>query len=165
MELILRRYAIPPSANSDGLLARYEASLFDELSATLASAPHHRSDVVNRSILPRCRAFVEAIGHRMAYDAAVAAGVSPALVDLFVARAMKLDPAWFVEEAGIGRAAQATMEESALDAVLPHVERLVGDFGAEPYLTAPIVSDAAWDTFVEGLPVYRSAEHGQDSLP
>ena len=98
--------------------------------------------------------MVEAIGHRMAYDAAVASGVEPCLVDLYVASVMKLDPAWYAEHAGLGRGAQAEMESVALDAVLPRLSSLVSRLHNEPHLTAPIVSDAAWDGFVAKLELF-----------
>ena len=104
------RYKVPGSTNPKSNLARHEAGLFQENRAVLTSCSHHRSDEVNRLILPQCQAMIEAIGHRMAYDAAVAAGVQQNLIDLYEVSCMKLDAAWYSEEVGIGRRALAAME-------------------------------------------------------
>lgn len=153
-ELLLGRYELPRSTHPDSLLARHEIGIFEEHRRFIATVSRHRSQEVNRRILPHCQAMVEAIGHRMAYDAAVASGVEPCLVDLYVASVMKLDPAWYAEHAGLGRGAQAEMESVALDAVLPRLSSLVSRLHNEPHLTAPIVSDAAWDGFVAKLELF-----------
>ena len=98
---------------------------------------------------------MEAIGHRMAYDAARAAGVRPCLVDVYVANVVKLDSAWYAEHAGLGRAAQSEAEEAAHDAALPHLGELVREMDVFAYVNAPIASDGAWDAFVAGLKVFR----------
>ena len=98
---------------------------------------------------------MEAIGHRMAYDAACAAGVRGCLVDLYVANVVKLDPAWYAEHVGLSRAAQRAAEESAHDAVLPLLGELVREMDVVAYVNAPIVSDRAWDTFVNELKTFR----------
>lgn len=155
------RYKVPPPQNSNSLLARHEKSLFEDNHAVLASCTHHRSDEVNRLILPQCQPIIEAMGHRMAYDAAIAAGVSQNLIDLYEVSCMKLDAAWYSEEAGIGRRALADMESNALDAVLPQLGRLVGQMNVEPWVSSKIVSDERWDAFVEGLEVFE----GQSAVP
>ncbi|OBZ66991.1 Acyl-coenzyme A oxidase 2, peroxisomal [Grifola frondosa] len=154
-EILIGRYEMPPSINPTSLLARHEAGLFKELRETIASVPHHRSSEVNRLILPHSQAMVEAMGHRMAYDAAVAAGVRPCLIDLYVANAVKLDPAWYAENAHLGRRAQADMETKAMDEVLPLLGTLVREMDVIPYITAPIVSDELWSAFVGSLQVFK----------
>lgn len=150
-ELLLDRYELPQPANPNSILARHEAGLFGEHRSLLAAAPHHRSQEVNKFILPHCQSLVESIGHRMAYEAAVAAGVMPSLIDLYVASVVKLDPAWYSENASLNRQAQTEMEDAALDAVLPHLGSLVGKLDILPYVSAPIISDVAWTNFVGGL--------------
>ena len=136
--MIQGRYKVPGSTNPKSNLARHEAGLFQENRAVLTSCSHHRSDEVNRLILPQCQAMIEAIGHRMAYDAAVAAGVQQNLIDLYEVSCMKLDAAWYSEEVGIGRRALATMETKALDAVLPQLGTLIRQMGVEPWITSKI---------------------------
>ncbi|KAI0819334.1 acyl-CoA dehydrogenase NM domain-like protein [Trametes gibbosa] len=154
-ELLLGRYTLPPPANPDALLAQHEAGLFARLRALIHGVPHHRSAEVNRLILPHCQPAMEALGHRMAYDAAVAQGVRPALVDLYVASVVKLDAAWYAEHAGIGWEAQQAMETRAQDAVLPVLGELVKEMDVFPYVNAPIVSDERWDAFVDGLATFE----------
>lgn len=99
--------------------------------------------------------MMEAIGHRMAYDAAVVHGVRPALVQLYVANVVKLDAAWYAEHTELGRAAQEEMETRAVDAVLPMLGELVQEMDVFAYVNAPIVSDEQWEAFAGGLKMYE----------
>jgi hypothetical protein len=98
------------------------------------------------------------MGHRMAYDAALDDEVDSSLINLYVSSIIKHDSAWYAEEAGLGRQAQIEMETNALDAVLPRLVPLVHELGVEPYVTAPIVSDSAWQNFVDGLTEFKGFE-------
>jgi acyl-CoA oxidase len=151
------RYKVPASLDQKSLLAKHELGLFEECRAILASLPHHRSPDVNRLILPQCQGLIEAMGHRMAYDAAVAAGVRQELVDLYVASCVKLDQAWYIENAGLTRKAVQDMEATALDAVLPQLGQLVGAMGVEPWITAKIVSDERWAAFVQTCETFEGS--------
>lgn len=146
---------MPPPVDPNSFLARHEASLIAELREVIRNVPHHRSSEVNRLVLPYCQSTMEAMGHRMAYDAAVAAGVRPCLVDLYVANVVKLDPAWYSEHAGLGRRAQQEMEVSAMDEALPILGELVREMDVFAYVNAPIVSDERWSAFVDDLKVFR----------
>ncbi|KAF8882699.1 hypothetical protein BD779DRAFT_1472828 [Infundibulicybe gibba] len=106
-ELLLGRYELPETADPNSLLARHETGLFEERRAILASdSLNHEGRMSENHLLPYCQAIVEAAGHRMAYDAARAAGVMPALIDLYLSSVIKLDPAWYVENADMSRSAQ-----------------------------------------------------------
>ncbi|OJT09472.1 Peroxisomal acyl-coenzyme A oxidase 3 [Trametes pubescens] len=158
-ELLIGRYSLPRPSNSASLLALHAAGLFADLHTIVKSAKHHRSDEVNRRILLRCLPMMEAIGHRMAYDAAVAQGVRPALIDLYVANVVKLDAAWYAENTELGRAAQEEMETRAMDAVLPLLGELVQGMDVFAYVNALIVSDERWDAFVHDLKTYEGNAH------
>ncbi|KAH7913696.1 acyl-CoA dehydrogenase NM domain-like protein [Hygrophoropsis aurantiaca] len=158
-ELLLERYRLPISENPQSLLARHEAGLFKENRTMLASAPSHRSPEFSKFILPRCQPMVEAIGHRMAYDAAAASGMMPSLLHLYECSIVKLDPAWYVENAALSRRDQDDAESRALDDVLPHLTSFVEQMDIEPYVRAPIRSDTAWDAFVNQLEVFEGAGH------
>lgn len=149
-ELVLGRYAMPPSDDPSSLLARHEAGLIEEARQILADTKHKSADI-NRLLLPRCQPLVEAIGHRMAYDAAVAANVMPSLIDLYVSSVLKLDSVWYSENAGLPRRAQEQMEAKAMDEVLPHLMALIREMDILPYVRAPIVSDDRWSAFVDSL--------------
>ncbi|KAM5537960.1 hypothetical protein V8D89_008436 [Ganoderma adspersum] len=153
-EILLGRYEMPPPADPNSLLARHEAGLLQGLRNVLQSISNHRSTEVNRLILPHCQPVMEAIGHRMAYDAAVEQGVRQCLVDLYVANVVRLDPAWYAEHAGLGRGAQQEMATRAMDEVLPILGELVHEMDMFAYVDAPIVSDESWAAFVESLKVF-----------
>ncbi|OCH86126.1 acyl-CoA dehydrogenase NM domain-like protein [Obba rivulosa] len=157
-ELVLGRYAMPPPDDPSSLLARHEAGLIEEARQVLADIKHDSADI-NRLLLPRCQPLVEAIGHRMAYDAAIAANVIPSLIDLYVASVLKFDSAWYSENAGLPRRAQEQMEVKALDEVLPHLSSLIREMDVLPYVRAPIVSEERWSAFVDSLQIFAGTGH------
>ncbi|KAL4935087.1 hypothetical protein BDV06DRAFT_137715 [Aspergillus oleicola] len=151
-ELLLARYKVTPQRDPDSALARHESSLFVESSESLfAISGTHRSEAYNRNVLPRSLPLVQAIGHRMAFEAAVAASIDPRLVALYESGAILEDSAWYAEKGGISRATQREMEARAADALLPDLERFVAETGAEGYSTAPMASGKRWNEFVAGL--------------
>ena len=96
---------MPAPKRPSSLLAKHEQGLLEENRGLLRQIKNHRSDSFNRLILPKCEVIVRAIGHRMAYDAAMDAGLSPTIIELYAASAIKLDSAWYVEH-GVSRAEQ-----------------------------------------------------------
>lgn len=157
-ELLQGRYALPVARDPSGILAQHEAQIFTSKRAVMASSPSSRSDTTNRLILPHCQPLVEAIGHRMAYEAAVSAGVSQDLIDMYLVNVVKLDAGWYVEHLGMTGKQIEEMECSAVDRLVgtdggKRLEALVEAFGVEEYVKAPIVSDEMWTAFVDGLPV------------
>lgn len=155
-ELLSGRYAMPPPADPSSLLARHEAGLYDEARAVvLTLAETQRSEEFTRLVLPLCQPLIEAIGHRMAYEAAVRANVDADVIALYVAGALQYDASWYVEHLGITRRQMAEMEDRALSATFPRLEDLLEQTGAGPYCTAPIISDESWAGFVENLPGYE----------
>ncbi|KAL0062757.1 hypothetical protein AAF712_010379 [Marasmius tenuissimus] len=151
METILGRVSLPEAQDPESLLHQREASLLIELRKFVATAPSHRDPTVERAVLPQCQPLLESIGHRMAYEAAVASGLDKRLIDLFVASVMKLDPAWFSENAGISRAQQLKLEQQHAWELLPDIKDLVDALEVKGYVNAPIVSDESWETFVKSL--------------
>ena len=152
-ELLLGRYAMPASRYPDCLLSRHERGLFSECQEILKKVgpQNHRGDVFNRLVLPQCRPLVEAIGHRMAYEAALDAGVDQHLLALYEAGVVKLDGSWYAEHAGLGHLAQFEMEERAASAAAPFIERYLSQTEAEAYAHAPILTKDRWDSFMQGL--------------
>ncbi|OQE42967.1 hypothetical protein PENCOP_c003G03942 [Penicillium coprophilum] len=109
----------------------------------------HRSEAYNNRILPHCRPIVLAIGHRMAFEAAVDAGVDSDLLALFEVGVIKTDFSWYVENLGLSRADLYEMECKAADSILPRVGEILNRLDKmEPYLTAPILSAEKWEKFV-----------------
>jgi len=161
-ELLLERYELPGPSDHTSILARHESSLLSEARHTLSKLSSHRSSHFNRLVLPLCQPIVEAIGYRMAYDAAVSTGVPQCLIDLYVVSIMKLDSAWYSEIGGVGRQERYMMEDKAVSEVGNRLEEFVQDLQAEPYVAAPISSDEKWRDFVAEVPAY---EGGTSSAP
>ncbi|KAJ5591626.1 acyl-CoA dehydrogenase/oxidase [Penicillium hispanicum] len=167
-ELLLGRYKMPPARNPDSFIARHEQGLHDECQDVIRGIKaDHRSEEFNNAILPRCQPLVEAIGNRMAYEAAVEAGIDPDLLSLFEAGVILQDSSWFVQHAGLTRAAQFENESRALNACLPRLQRLLEDTGAQEYVDAPILSQEAWTRFLASLKVYKHPSQGlgEDDFP
>ena len=138
------------------LISQHESGLFEECRNLMRSVSgSHRSEDFNRLLLPRCQPLVEAIGHRMAYEAAVRAEIRPELLALYEATTIQYDSSWYVQHAGLTREKQHDMEEKALSAVLPLLGDLIEGTAVEPYCTAPIVSGALWDDFIDRLEQFQ----------
>jgi len=98
---------------------------------------------------------VNAIGNRMAYEAAKAAGVSSCLVDLYLSSVIQSESAWYVENLELGTARQEKLQADALNAVLLQVEKFTQGLNVDDYLkSVPIISDARWNSFVQGLEAF-----------
>jgi acyl-CoA oxidase len=103
------------------------------------------------------------IGHHMVYDAAVSAGVPWCLINLYVVSIMKLNPSWYSEVGGVCRKEQYKMEDKAVTEVGHRLEEFIQDLGAEPSVTAPIISDGMWHDFVANLPACDGRARGLTS--
>ncbi|KAF4417534.1 Acyl-coenzyme A oxidase 2 [Colletotrichum fructicola] len=162
-ELLLKRYLLPQAANPTALLALYETGLLEEVTGEVAlasgSSGSLRGASYNDSVLPRCRTIVEAIGQRMAYEAAKAQGnIPPEVLDLFEKSCIQEDPSWFVEH-GLGtRCALQNSEDEAYRNMLPLLPSLMKRAKAAAYITAPLVRETAMEDFIQGLPVCRASQ-------
>lgn len=144
---------MPESPNPESLLARHELGLFTELRSVL-KAHQHRSEEFNRRVLPQCRLFVQSIGERMAYDAAVASGLDSCLVDMYVVSCIKHDPAWYSEELNLSRARVQAMEDAAIESMYPRLEEFIARTEVEPYISAPLLSSRRWEAYESQMTVY-----------
>ncbi|KAI0827408.1 acyl-CoA oxidase [Trametes gibbosa] len=159
-ELLLGRYDVPTSQNPTSRLAVHEQKLGAELKGIITAAAAqnkggHRSELANQLLLPRCLPYVEAIGHRMAYEAASDAGVAAPLLRLYEAGAVGVDLAAYIELRLVpSRAKWAEEEAAAVSAVYARLQEFLDSSGAEPYARAACVSEEAWNAYVETLPVY-----------
>ncbi|KAI0790861.1 acyl-CoA dehydrogenase NM domain-like protein [Abortiporus biennis] len=156
-ELLQGRYSLPSANDPSSYLARHEAGLFTENRNLLKTIANHRSEEVNKLIIPQCLPLIQAIGHRMAYEAAVADKLPWFILDLYAASVIKLDAAWYVENLQLSRRGIIELESKAMDAMLPRLGDLVRDMNVEEYVLAPIVTEEKWDTFVESLPLYTGS--------
>ncbi|KAI0259525.1 hypothetical protein BC834DRAFT_1017762 [Gloeopeniophorella convolvens] len=139
-ELLLGRYALLPTVYPDNLLARHEAGLISQLRAQLAGLGNHRSAEYNAVLLPEALPLVQAIGQRIAYDAARTAGIDTCLLDMYVATCVRQDESWYVESLGMTRRELRAMETRAVDALFPQLDKFLTLMDVEAYVTAPIVS-------------------------
>jgi acyl-CoA oxidase len=154
VDLLMGRVAVPESHDTQSLLARHADGLLQDVRAR---ASRSQANAMADVVLPQCVRIVEAVGHRMAFDAAVAAGVAQPLVDLFVASAMHADPAWYAEH-GITSEEHARIEREAVAAAGPHLDVYLAAMDLERHITAPIVSQERWDAYEETLPVFQHDE-------
>lgn len=152
-ELVQERYAIPIPPSSDSILAAHanglvkeNIDLFNVLGCT------HRSEAFNSVILPQSQTVIEAIGHALAYSAAVRAGIPQPILDVYQCAVVRQDPAWYSEEGRLGRMQQRMQEDAALTRFLPDLSSYLDQLNIEKYVTAPIVSDAVWKAYLPELP-------------
>jgi len=98
-------------------------------------------------------ALVEAMGHRMAYEAAVDAGVDSSLLRVYEAGAILLDLSWYTENWVFTRQQAYEREEIALTEAFAKLDTILDATGAKDYAFAAIASEPAWKNFVAQLPV------------
>ncbi|KAE8165760.1 hypothetical protein BDV40DRAFT_285961 [Aspergillus tamarii] len=155
----IRYYMDPkiPYIVRQGIAAAFKAVL---TRATQESLHHlaercgsHRMEEFSTRVLPRCQTLVESVGHRLAYEAALDAGVASELLDLYEAGVVLQHSGWFVENLTLDTETQFNMEMQAMNGILPRLKELLDATGAEPYCTAPIISDEAWTEFTRSLEV------------
>ncbi|OQD99089.1 hypothetical protein PENSOL_c007G03857 [Penicillium solitum] len=149
-EILIGRYEIPKATKPNTLMVKHEEGYIADL-RKLQRSIHEgpRSEAYNNRMLPHCRSIVLAIGHRMAYEAAVDGGVDSDLLALYEAGVVKTDSSWYVENLGLNRADQFEMECNAADSLLPRLGELLDGLDAmEPYITAPILTAKRWETFL-----------------
>lgn len=168
-ELLIGRYQLPSPKNPNSPVARHEAALLTEAKHHLNQfGGMHRSEDFNRNILPLSLPLIQAIGHRMALEAAKEANIDSKLLALYESGVALEDSAWYTEQGGMSRRAQREMEAQAADALLPDLEKLVYETGAAPYSNAPMASERLWNTFVSELEVFSgeaSFDIGMSSEP
>ncbi|KAJ5244032.1 hypothetical protein N7489_004128 [Penicillium chrysogenum] len=151
-EILLNRHNMPSAKDPTSLLAKHEQGLLDELRGmTMTISGGHRGEDFDRLVLPRSQEFVEAMGHRIAYEAAIEAGVHSDLVALYEIWVILQNQGWFVQHTSLTRERMFQVEADRLSVVLPQLDTLLDATGAEPYCSAPIASQASWDHFVDQL--------------
>jgi hypothetical protein len=114
----------------------------------------HRSEAFNSVILPQSQSVIEAIGHALAYSAAVKAQLPQPILDVYKCAIVRQDPAWYSEERRLSRMQQRLQEDAALTSFLPHLPTYLDQLSIEKYVKAPIVSDAAWKAYLPNLQSY-----------
>ncbi|KAH0601463.1 hypothetical protein MHUMG1_00339 [Metarhizium humberi] len=160
-ELLLGQQSIPKARNPTSQLAKHEYGVWKEAAcqakAILSTDGSNRDDVFNAMLLPRCRKLVLAIGHRMAYEAAVdSSRVTIEMLRLYEATCMLEDPGWYVENTKFTSSKLDEHHAMVVRALLPSLDRLLDESGAAAWVTSPIVTEERWTDFVGKLPEYTS---------
>jgi acyl-CoA oxidase len=160
-EVLLGRYELPAPKLKDSRLARHEASVWQEARETMLSLDQnsHRDQAFNAHILPRCRALIEASGHRMAYEAAAACdSITPEALALFESGCVMSDLSWYCEYDGASRKELFARDVDAAKAVFPQLKSLLDQTKAAPWASTPLLDGEDWDSFVQRLPVFETAD-------
>ncbi|KAL5584048.1 hypothetical protein FOVSG1_015399 [Fusarium oxysporum f. sp. vasinfectum] len=161
-ELLGGKLDLPQARNRSSRLAQREGDLLADMKSRLERVggyEEHRGASFDRHILPRCRLLAEAIGHRMAYEAAENAGLSLDVLLLYerICLCEDLDPM-----PAPGRAAQAyapSRASESYNAVLAQIRsESASQSDIDDYVTAPITSDESWESFMNGLRAFRNPD-------
>ena len=140
-----------------------ERGIFEEY-RVLTKKYGHRSQQFADYVLPRSQTLVESIGHRLAYEAAVAEGVPQTLIDIYVCHVVNLHLGWYLESGLLTCARVVEMQNEAMTAAFPRMREWVDAMGVAPYIKAPILSDAAWKSFADGLYEFRPTQVADTNL-
>lgn len=133
--------------------------------AVIQQSGSHRSHRFSTIVVPQCQKIVESIGHRMAYDAAVASGVPNSLVELYVSDIVKNDMGWYTENQKVTGSQLAEMEDGAMQSAFPNLESWVDAMQVSNHATSPLVTDHKWQNFLGGLRLHSGgAAHVQARL-
>lgn len=159
-ELLGGKLKLPSHKNALTPLVQLEHDLMNDIKSRLAEVggyKRHRSQAFNQHVLPLCRPLVEAIGHRMAYEAAQQAGVSPDVLELYgrlsTSKSLIHSPAQSVHKVRRGDPLLDKQYESVLAQIRSEsLQRAPID----DYITAPIVSKEKWENFTNSLVCFNS---------
>lgn len=125
--------------------------------AGLGGYESHRGQEFNHHMLPRCQPLIEAIAHRMAYEAAKNGGVHPKVLCLFEQLCIETDLSWYVEKGLFTRSDFLDSMTEAYNAALPVLLHGRQRLETGDYITAPIMTSKAWEEFFSGLPEFGVA--------
>lgn len=154
-QMLQGRVALPMPSHGDSVLAQHSAGLLVRCQRLLAGLElGHRDPRFNDLILPQCEPGILALGCAYAYGAAVDAGVPQPLLDLFELAAMKWDPSWYSENTSLSDEVRLLREDLAVLAALPHIRAYVDALGVRDSISAPILSDEAWQNWTRQLRSY-----------
>jgi len=143
---------------NESLLARHAASLLQENMDLLKSLEgNHRSDSFNALILPQSETVIEAMGHALAYSAAMQANLPQPVLDIYECAVIRRDSAWYSEQGGLSRLNQRLREDAAVSSMVPQLPLYLSQLEIEQFVQAPIVSDAYWKSYLAELPVHTGS--------
>jgi len=143
---------------NESLLARHAASIFQENMDLFKSlVGDHRSESFNALILPQSETVIEAMGHALAYSAAMQANLPQPILDVYECAVIRRDSAWYSEQGGLSRLHQRLREDAAVSSMVPRLPSYLSQLEIEQFVQAPIVSDADWKSYLAELPVHTGS--------
>lgn len=141
------------------MLYRHESGLFKEAESAMADVggyETHRGRGFDKYILPKCRSLIEAIGNRMAYEAAEMAGCHWTVLSLYEKLCMSADLSWYTENASITRSEFHKSIDDAYENALPYLLYRLEEQKKtlKDCIYARFVTKESWDTFMQDLKSY-----------
>jgi len=122
----------------------------------------HRDLRAEAAVLPLCVPLMQAIGHRVAYDAAVEPPVDPALIDICLASVVLSNSAWYSGADGpavhLSRSRQLEIQLNACTRGVVRLEEWLDKLEVEPYVLAPVVSEEKWDAYEQKLETFGGSK-------
>lgn len=141
---------------SESLLARHAVSVFEENKALVQQLPGgHHSQTFDSLVLPQAEHAIEAMGHSMAYSAGVQRDLPKPILDIYECAVIRRGPAWYSEKGGLPRHERVVREDEAVTHAIPHLVSYLDALNVEAYVSAPIVSDAAWKKYYSAMSVFK----------
>jgi hypothetical protein len=167
-ELLGKKLELPQAQNRMSRLAQRENELMSDMESwleTIGGYTEHRGPDFDRYILPRCRLLAEAIGNRMAYEAAKNSGLSPEVLALYE-RVCLCEDLDHLPTVGLQSPTNTQSQSSEpYSIVLAQIRsESASRSDIDDYVTAPITSDESWGSFMNSLYTFRHP-HDIASLP
>ncbi|KAM0363152.1 hypothetical protein ACHAO7_010335 [Fusarium culmorum] len=159
-EVLGGKLDLPQAINRSSRLAQREEDLTRDMKIRLERVGgygNHRGPAFDRYILPWCRSLAEAIGNRMAYEAAEKSGISLEVLNLYerICLCEDLDPLPVTEPSTQARV--PSRSSNSYSSVLAQIRsESTAPSEIDNYVTAPIVSDDAWESFTNCLQMFRN---------
>ena len=151
-DVLKERYTLPEPSHSETLLSKHYAGIHARCMAMAEKFPRgHRDSRFDGLIQPQCEPALLALGHALAYSAAMDAKVPEPLLDIFEVAMVKQDPGWYSQFAGVTDEDRMIREARAVERALPHLKEYIDDLNIRQYVTAPIVTDHAWQDWMHHL--------------
>jgi hypothetical protein len=119
---------------------------------------------VNTLVLPQAEHTIEAMVTRWPSPSVSRKACPPHPRCLRMCRHPSALP-WYSEYRGLARHDQRIREEEAITRAMPHLSAYLDDLNIEAYVSAPIVSDAAWKKYYSALSVFNTVPVSIRSRP
>ncbi|EGU71909.1 hypothetical protein FOXB_17581, partial [Fusarium oxysporum f. sp. conglutinans Fo5176] len=154
-----RETGLPQARNRLSRLAQREDKLMLDMKSRLemiGGYKEHRGPAFDRHILPRCRLLAEAIGNRMAYEAAETSGLSPDVLTLYEGICMYEDLNHLPAMGPQCRPDAQSQSSEPYNNVLAQIRsESASRSNLDDYVTAPIMSEESWGSFTNSLHAFK----------